>query len=114
LRGETMALEKAILRNEFTKTDYKVLFNPKEYTITKSVQWEPHKVVGLDLPEQEFTSGNPAVLSLELFFDSYEDKIDINKKEGATPNAIMKLALRHPEKHCPPLVIFVWGTFKFK
>jgi hypothetical protein len=26
----------------------------------------------------------------------------------------MKLALVNPDKHCPPLVMFVWGTFKFK
>ena len=109
-----MALEKAMLQNVDTGKDYKVLFNPKEYTVSKTVQWEPHKVPGLDTPEQEFTSGNPAVLSVELFFDSYEEKKDINKVDGANPEAIMNLALRDPDKHRPPLVIFQWGTFKFK
>jgi hypothetical protein len=109
-----MALEKALLQNVDTNDSFKVLFNPKEYTVTKSVQWEPHKAPGLDLPEQEFTSGNPAVLSVELFFDSYEDKKDINKVDGANPDAIMKLALRDPDKHRPPLVMFTWGSFIFK
>jgi hypothetical protein len=46
-----------------------VMFNPKEYTIQRaaeeslpggaeeSVQWEPHKAPGLDLPEQERAAG---------------------------------------------------------
>jgi hypothetical protein len=109
-----MALEKALLTNVDTGKDFKVLFNPKEYSVQKSVQWEPHKAPGLDTPEQEFTSGNPAVLSLELFFDSYEQKKDVNKVDGANPNAIMKLALVAADKHRPPLVMFSWGSFKFK
>ena len=39
-------------------TSQDVLFNPKEYSVQKSVQWEPHKAPGLDTPEQEFTSGD--------------------------------------------------------
>src|SRR5229473_2651880 len=109
-----MALEKALLQNFDTNESFKVLFNPKEYTITKSVQWEPHKAPGLDLPEQEFTSGNPRVLAVELFFDSYEEKKDINKVDGANPEAIMHLAMRNPDKHRPPLVIFTWGSTSFK
>ena len=70
-------LAKAKLMNVFKGTSQDVLFNPKEYSVQKSVQWEPHKAPGLDTPEQEFTSGNPAVLSVELFFDTYEAKKDV-------------------------------------
>ena len=111
-----MALEKAKIINLDKKSDntYNVLFNPKEYSVTKSVQWEPHPTPGLDSPPQEFTSGHPAILSVELFFDSYEEKIDINKKEGANPKTIYGLALRNPDTHAPPLVMFSWGGFSFK
>ena len=104
-------LEKAKLMNVDKGTSQDVLFNPKEYSVQKSVQWEPHKAPGLDTPEQEFTSGNPAVLSVELFFDTYEDKKDVRE---AHTDKIMNLALIDPDKHRPPLVMFQWGGFKFQ
>jgi hypothetical protein len=104
-------LEKAKLMNVDKSTKQDVLFNPKEYSVQKSVQWEPHKSPGLDLPEQEFTSGNPSVLSVELFFDTYEDKKDVRKEHT---EKIMTLALVDADKHRPPLVMFSWGGFQFK
>src|SRR5258708_8517097 len=104
-------LEKAKLMNVDKNTTQDVLFNPKEYSVQKSVQWEPHKSPGLDLPEQEFTSGNPSVLSVELFFDTYEDKKDVRKEHT---EKIMTLALVDADKHGPPLVMFSWGGFQFK
>jgi hypothetical protein len=104
-------LEKAQLINVDKGTTQNVMFNPKEYSVQKSVQWEPHKAPGLDTPEQEFTSGNPAVLSVELFFDTYEAKKDVR---GEHTEKIMALALVDADKHRPPLVKFVWGGFEFK
>jgi hypothetical protein len=103
-------LEKAKLINVDTNDSMDVLFNPKEYSIQKSVQWEPHKAPGLDTPEQEFTSGNPAVLSVELFFDTYEAKTDVHDHT----DKVMALALVNADKHRPPLVMFQWGTTKFE
>ena len=104
-------LEKAKLINVDKNETWDVLFNPKEYSVQKSVQWEPHKAPGLDTPEQEFTSGNPAVLSVELFFDTYEDKKDVRTEHT---EKIMTLALVDADKHRPPLVMFSWGGFTFK
>jgi len=104
-------LEKAKLMNVDKNTTQDVLFNPKEYSVQKSVQWEPHKAPGLDTPEQEFTSGNPAVLSVELFFDTYEGKTDVRTEHT---DKIMTLALVDADKHRPPLVMFSWGGFTFK
>ena len=74
-------LEKAkLIRVDKPSTTTDVLFNPQEYSVQKSVQYEPHKSPGLDLPEQEFTSGNPSLLSVELFFDTYESKKDVSKE----------------------------------
>src|SRR5713101_5029881 len=105
-----MALEKAKLMNVDKGTSQDVLFNPKEYSVQKSVQWEPHKAPGLDLPEQEFTSGNPAVLSVELFFDTYETKTSVHEHT----DKLQALALVNPDKHRPPLVMFKWGAVVFK
>jgi len=106
-----MALEKAQLINVDTSDSYSVLFNPKEYSVQKSVQWEPHKAPGLDLPEQQFTSGNASVLSVELFFDTYEDKTDVRTTHT---DKVMGLTLVNADKHRPPLVMFQWGGFTFK
>jgi len=103
-------LEKAKLMNVDTSDSWDVLFNPKEYSVQKSVQWEPHKSPGLDTPEHEFTSGNPAVLSVELFFDTYEDKTDVRE---AHTQKIIELTHINVESHAPPKVMFTWGGFKF-
>jgi hypothetical protein len=103
-------LEKAKLINFDTNDTMDVLFNPKEYSIEKSVQWEPHKAPGLNVPEQEFTSGNPAVLSVELFFDTYEAKTDVHEHT----DKIMNLTLINADKHRPPLVQFQWGSTMFQ
>jgi hypothetical protein len=107
-----MALDKAQIINTFKtgeEATFTVMFNPKELSIHKTVQWEPHKVPGLDLPEQEFTSGNPAVLSVELFFDTYEEKQSVHHHT----QRLKRLAEVDADKHCPPLVMFSWGKLKF-
>jgi len=106
-----MPLVKAkIINLDKSGDDLTVLFNPKEFSIQKTVQWEPHKAPGLDLPEQEFTSGNPRVLSVELFFDTYEEKKSVHEYTDKLQN----YALVDPDKHQPPVVMFQWGQVKFK
>src|SRR6476659_8832725 len=99
-------LEKAKLMNVDTSDSWDVLFNPKEYSVQKSVQWEPHKSPRLDTPEHEFTTGNPAILSVELFFDTYEDFFF---NDAATTEKILNLAMVNADKHRPPKVMFTWG-----
>jgi len=103
-------LEKAKIINVDKNQTIDVIFNPKEYSISKSVQWEPHKAPGLDLPEQEFTSGNPGVLSVELFADTYEAKTSCKDYV----DKIYGLALVNPDKHRPPMVMWSWGGTQFK
>jgi hypothetical protein len=105
-----MALEKAKLLNLDKNTTLNVLFNPKEYSIQKTVQWEPHKAPGLDSPEQQFTSGNPSLLTVELFFDTYEDKSSVKEHT----DQLMNMTLVDADKHRPPSVQFAWGDFQFK
>lgn len=105
-------LEKAkLIRVDKPSTTTDVLFNPQEYSVQKSVQYEPHKSPGLDLPDQQFTSGNPSLLSVELFFDTYESKKDVSKEYT---DSIMKLSLVDADLHRPPLVQFCWGSTLFE
>ncbi len=103
-------LEKAKIINLDKNETIEVLFNPKEYTLRKSTQWEPHKSPGLNSPEIEFTSGNNMTLAADLFFDTYEEKKDCRPHT----DRLLKLALVEVTKHRPPLCQFQWGSFQFK
>jgi hypothetical protein len=49
-----------------SKDKVEVMFNPREYTITKATPWKHHDIQGLDAPTLEFTSGEPYRLQLDL------------------------------------------------
>ena len=86
------------------------LFNPKEYTLSKSVPWNPHATSGLDAPEMQFTTGQGETLQVELFFDTYEGRTNVKKHT----EALHKLALIDTDLHRPPLCLVTWGELKFQ
>ena len=86
------------------------LFNPKEYTISKSVPWNPHASAGLDAPEMQFTTGQGETLNLELFFDTYEAGSDVR----AHTDKLHTLAKIDSDLHRPPLLLVSWAALKFK
>ena len=69
-----MALEKATITNVDTNDEIEVLFNPKEYVIEKKTPWSEINVFGMDSPPVQFTMGERKRLSMELFFDTSEEK----------------------------------------
>jgi hypothetical protein len=85
-------------------------FNPKEYTVSKSVPWNPQAAAGLDAPEMQFTTGQGETLALELFFDTYEAGTNVKKHT----QELHDLALIDADLHRPPLVMVTWGTLAFK
>lgn len=85
-------------------------FNPKEYTIAKSVPWNPHATAGLDAPEMQFTTGQGETLALELFFDTYEAATNVK----AHTQRVHQLAKIAPALHRPPMVLVNWGSLTFK
>jgi nucleoid-associated protein YgaU len=108
-----MALTKATITNEDTKEVIKCLFNPTEYTITKTNSWQSNRVVGKNVPKLDFTGGESRTLQMELFFDVYE-------KEGGDVrdhiNKLWKLTMTSDDKKNPktkrsrpPLCLFQWG-----
>jgi len=86
------------------------LFNPKEYTISKSVPWNPHASAGLDAPEMQFTTGQGETLNLELFFDTYEAGSDVR----AYTDRLHMLAKIDSTIHRPPLLFVSWAALKFQ
>lgn len=47
------------------------MYNPTEYTISKSNTWRTDANKGRNVPKYEFVGGEPRQLRVELFFDSY-------------------------------------------
>lgn len=108
-----MGLTKASITNEETKETIRVLFNPTEYTVEKTNNWDPKPVVGRNVPKLTFGGGGPQKLSLDLFFDVFEqDGADV----GGEVQKLQNLTLIHPKpknestkRSRPPRCTFTWG-----
>ncbi len=104
-----MALEKAVISNLDTNDEIEVLFNPKEYVIEKKTPWAEQNVFGMDSPPVQFTIGERKRLSMELFFDTSEEKSDVRSYTGK----MEELMVVNAQEHRPPLLRFSWGTVSF-
>lgn len=66
------ALAKAEITNLVTNEKVRCMFNPKEYTFSKTNNWSEKPAKGKDVAHLEFSGGAPAQLTLQLLFDTYE------------------------------------------
>ncbi|MCC7366407.1 MAG: LysM peptidoglycan-binding domain-containing protein [Dehalococcoidia bacterium] len=115
----TGQLVKATIKNLDTNESVTCEFNPNSYTFTKTNQWAESQTRGTNSPTLDFTSGSPADLTMELFFDTYTTGEDVRTKYT---NALWKLALVNPDKKDPktnqsrpPVCEFRWGqAWSFK
>ena len=101
-----------------------VCFNPKEYSLEKSVEWDAEKAF-TDAPQPEFKAPKPMTLSVTLQFDTYEERTSVRDK---WVRQIEKLTLMtkqfdqdgkkasktDKQKYRPPTILFIWGRFTFK
>lgn len=110
-----MGLTKASITNLDTNEKIECLFNPTEYSVTKANSWQPKNVVGRNVPKVSFTGGGQRTMSVELFFDAYEQEggdvaryvnklwtltmIDESRKNART------------QRSRPPMVLFEWGRY---
>lgn len=103
------------------KTHIDVCFNPKEYALDKSVEWDSEKSFS-DAAAPEFKKPSAMTLSVTLQFDSYEERVSVRDKwvrqlEGMT---MMKAPLTSKssdtdkKNNRPPTILFVWGAFVFQ
>lgn len=110
---EQKNLAKALIINLDTNQQIKCMFNPNAYTFSKTNEWTKGAGAGHNMPQIEFSKGNPATLDMQLFFDTYAEGIDVRK---AYTEAIWNLMLVDPalkdansQKSRPPRVRFQWG-----
>lgn len=104
---------KASLAEVDGSTELSFRFNPKEYSISKSATWNrPTNKSAKSASKPEFGGVQPQSISMELFFDDWEDsKADLVKDIGQllkwlkpTPDSINK------KKPQPQILQFRWGS----
>lgn len=105
-----MGLEKAKIIDKNSGKTIKVLFNPNAYTTQKGNTFAEVGLPGLEAPLIQFVRGQTAVLSMELFFDSYEEGVDVRDKYIKD---VLNLLEINPETHAPPICSFEWGSLSF-
>jgi hypothetical protein len=105
-----MALEKATIVNTQTNESLTVRFNPEEYSLSRDNNFAQASVPGRTAPLLQFTHGNLRTLEMELLFDTYEQLRDVRQETGK----LIKLLDPDPVTHAPPILLFVWGSLRFR
>ena len=110
-------LTKAFLTNVETNERIEFLFNPTEYALSKTNNWDAEAIIGFDVPPTEFQGGDPTTLDIELFFDTYEKREDVRNYTDKV-FALTKISdetRQNSERGRPPRVLFNWGrVFSFQ
>jgi hypothetical protein len=91
------------------RAKFDVLFNPNQYGIDKSNLIAEAGIPGLEAPILQYVHGNTRTLSMDLFFDTYEERADVRKHTDQVYN----LLLIDPHTHVPPICTITWGRFTF-
>ena len=86
------------------------MFNPEQYTIGKTVNYNRTNLPGLQTPITQFVYGNAQTLKIDLFFDTYEKNEDVRKHT----RKVARLLDIDRELHAPPVCKFIWGQLEFK
>lgn len=96
---------------QFGGREIVALFNPSRLTVSRSVSW-PSQSAKRDTPESHFIGGEPAMLSVDLLFDTY-DTPELRKdsvKEKYTDKLLQLTTVAgHGEMHRPPVCRLRWG-----
>jgi hypothetical protein len=82
-----------------------ILYFPSEYSIEKSNTFAEVSVPGLESPYVQYAKGNAGSITLEAFYDTYEEGTDVREFTKQLSN-LMNI---DPELHAPPFLRFIWG-----
>ena len=104
-----MALAKAFIEKE-NGVKIPILFNPTHYSLEKSNQIAEISIPGLSSPILQYVHGNNRTLTMDLFFDTYEEQRDVTDYT----NEIYGLMRIGEETHVPPICTFTWSAFSFR
>jgi hypothetical protein len=103
--------------------EVKFMFNPSDYTLTKSSTFNETTVEGRNVPLVSFQSGSPMTLNLTLFFDTLDTRTDSGTYTSVRDYTfflwkmmMIDTSVVHAvtKKSEPPPVEFNWGNVNFK
>jgi hypothetical protein len=92
------------------------MFNPTEYTVSKSNSFNEKAKQKGNTPNSDFATVGSQTLKLSLMFDTYEKGTDVSEETRKLWKYMKpkKLDKSHEaSKDEPPQVAFDWGVFKF-
>lgn len=92
------------------------MFNPFEYTVSKTNTYKEESRNRSDVPSFEFEKAGPQSLKLTLLFDTYEDDTDVSLETNKLWKLMESKTRREgnrTKKVPPPEVAFEWGVFRF-
>lgn len=94
-----------ILKGENEGKEIDILYFPPEYSHEKSNTFSEVAIPGLEAPYLQFVKGNASSISLEVFYDTYEEGIDVR----TLTDQLTDLLNIDPKLHAPPPLEFIWG-----
>jgi hypothetical protein len=103
-----MELQKITIWPE-NQSSFKVLFNPSQYALAKANQIAEAAIPGLSAPILQYVHGNVRTLTMDLFFDTYEERRDVTSET----RRIYRLLEIEATTHVPPVCEIRWGVFHF-
>jgi nucleoid-associated protein YgaU len=109
-RPVTGGLAKALLIDTSTGASHQVMYNPEELRIEQGNNFAEVGIPGLDAPPLQYVRGKSRVLTMELFFDTYETYEDV--RQYTTP--IVRLLDRRPQTQAPPVLLFSFGRMQLR
>lgn len=116
---------------ESPKKTLQVLFNPSNYSISKTNKYSWKAIPGMNSSLGQYVNGDSRTLKMELFFDTYamnetQLRKEISEKTGGPPvrsfvqdvrnftDNITNLMEIQSDLHAPPMCKFAWGGLEFK
>ena len=103
-------LAKALLIDTSAGAVHQVMYNPQELRIEQENNFAEVGIPGLNAPPLQYVRGKSRVLTMELFFDTYETHEDV--RQYTTP--IVRLLDRQPQTQAPPVLLFSFGRMQFR
>ena len=94
--------------------------------VEKSNHYAEVNIPGMESPILQFVRGNARTVTMDLFFDTYEEKADVRvftdritgwdagSMFSSLPDFAKGLMNMDSELHAPPVCFFLWGTFLFQ
>jgi hypothetical protein len=110
IRPASGELAKALLIDTTTRASYPVMYNPEELKLEQGNVVAEVAIPGLEAPPLQYVRGRSRVLTLELFFDTFESGDDVRVHTAP----IVGLLDKQPQTQAPPVLLFSFGRVQLR